>query len=822
MHNLIQDLRYALRVLAKSPGFAAIAVITLALGIGANTAVFSVINGVLLRPLPFHEPERLVALWQTEPAPGNFPLTGEDYLDWQSQNQMLEATSLYGWQSSYNVSVSGEAEPASGVPTEANFFSVLGVSPLLGRTFAAGEDSESKGHVAVLSYGFWQRHLGGRAEAIGKSIQLNGETYTVVGIMPRWFRFPSATDLWIPMDVSRQKLTKRGTHNYRAIARLKPGVGVEQARADLVTIAARLEKQYPSSNAKVSAVVVPLKENLVGDSRPQFLILLGAVALVLLVGCANVANLLLARATGRSREIAVRTALGASRGRILQQLLTESMLLALGGAALGILGAEWFVDYLSLARNLPLPQTTPVRVDGAVLLFTLAVSVAVGILFGLAPALHASELNLSEELKASAASVVSMRGRRRALSDALVIGEIALSLALLLGAGLLLRSFAKLRSADIGVQPENVLTARIVLPQSQYKTLADRKQFYDQLVERLRHTAGIQAASVSSALPLEGGSNGYISIQGDMNPGMANQLVEWDYITPEYFRVFGIPLLQGRSFTDEDMNRTAEVNLKLSVLQKAEKTQVPPDLSLVVVINRTMARDFWPNQDPVGKIFKLDSIPVEIIGVVGDVKQHALPESPWPEAYFPLTLQLDVPGSYTLELKTGAAPAGFIGGVRGEVHRLDAALALFRVRTMKEIIAESMQGTTYQTILLSLFAGLALVLAAVGIYGVMAYRVTQRTHEIGVRMALGAEPQEVLRLILGHGAGLALAGIVLGVLGSLALARLIRSLLFGVSAADPATYAGMVILLAAVALAACYVPARRAARVDPIVALRYE
>lgn len=822
METLWQDLRYGARQLLRNPGFTGIAVLTLALGIGATTAMFSIVNAILLRPLPFAEPERLVALWQTEAAPGNYPITGEDYLDWKAQNKTLEAIGLYDWPKSYNLSVSGAVEPASGVPTEANFFSVLGVSPLLGRTFAEGEDFEGRNHVAVLSYGLWKNRFGGGSDVIGKSIVLNGEAFTIVGVMPQWFRFPSAVDLWIPIDMSPQKLTKRGTHNYRAIARLKQGVSIQQAQADLSTIAARLEEQYPETNAKVGAVVVPLEEELVAGYRQQSLMLLGAVALMLLIACANVANLLLARTTGRAREIAVRTALGATRGQILRQMLTENMLIVMAAGAIGLAGAGWLLDSLSSVGGLHLPSAIPIQLDGRVVAFTITVAGIVGILLGFAASLHSSEFNLGEVLKASAASLVSTRGLRQTLGNWLVIGQIAASVALLLGAGLLLRSFVNLRSTDIGIQSKNILTARIVLPETRYSTFTRRKQFYDQLLERLQHTAGIQAASISARLPLEGGFNGYISIQGDMNPAMANQLVEWNFVTPEYFDVFGIPLLQGRGFTNEDLHRSAEVYERVVALLSAGKEKLPMDLVVPVIVNERMARDFWPQQDPVGKIFKIASIAAEVVGVVGNVKQHGLREAPLPEVYVPLTLQLEAADSLVLAVKARGSPSGLLGAVRGELQRLDSQLALFHARTMEEIISEHMQDTTHQTISLGIFAGIALTLAAIGIYGLMAYWVTSRTREIGIRIALGAAPPAVLRLVLGRGAKLTLTGIALGLLGSVALARLIRSFLFGVGPDDLATIVGVVVLLGAIALVACYVPARRAARVNPVVALRYE
>jgi putative ABC transport system permease protein len=830
METLLQDLKYSVRMLAKSPGFTAVAVLTLALGIGANTAIFSIINSVLLRPLPFREPGQLVQLWETEGAPGNYPLTGPDYLEWQSQNNTLAETSLFSWGRSLNASGAGEPEAAAVISTQANFFSLLGVQPKIGRAFAAGEDQPGNNHVAIISYSFWQIHFGGQSSALGQTVELNEEAYTVIGVMPSWFNFPrsfvSATDIWTPLDMSPKGTGTRGSHQWRAIARMKNGTKIEQSRADLQNIAKRLAKDFPGNNEDVNAVVVPLKEELAGYSREPLLILLGAVILVLAVACANVANLLLARSTGRQREIAVRASLGASRWRLIRQLLTESVLVSLGGAGLGLVFAWWAVATLQASKTSPLPHATPIQVDVTVLLFTIAVSVLVGVLFGLAPALQVSDLNLTEELKSSAQAVVGASGGKRLLRDALVVAEIAASLALLVGAGLLLRSFAHLRTADIGVQTHDVLTMGIVLPNAKYNTLSQRRAFYDQLLARVERVPGVAAASVSTEIPLEGGNNGYIKVDGAKDAALTNQLVEWNYITPGYFRAFGVPLLQGENFTQEDMERTAAVNLKVDALFEAAKgadVTIPPDLSFVAVVNRTMAQTFWPNQDPIGKFFHASGTLVKIIGVVGDVKEGDLREKTMPEAYYPLTAALDSPGfGAQVTLKTSVSPTSVLGAVQSELRTLDSGLAVFRARTMDEVIADAMQDTSLQTFLLGIFAGLGLLLAAIGTYSVMAYLVSQRTHEIGIRVALGAQRNNVLLLVLGQGAKLTMAGVTVGVMAALALTKLLSSLLFGVSARDPLTFAGVAFLLTFVALAACYIPARRAMRVDPLVALRYE
>lgn len=824
METLRQDLYFALRTLTKSRGFAALAVLTLGLGIGANTAIFSVINAVLLRPLPLRDPDRLVQLFETEAAPGHYPLTGPDYLDWQAQNQSLEGTSLYTWPRLVNASGAGEPEQAAVVATQANFFSLLGIPPVLGRAFLKGEDQAGQNHVAILSYGFWERHFGGRKDAVGQNLELNGEKYAVAGVMPAWFRFLASADIWVPMDMSLKNLGPRGQHQYRALGRLKPGVSVSRAQAEMQTIARRLEKQYPDSNEKVGAMVVPLKEQLVGNSRPQLLVMLGAVGFVLLIACANVANLLLVRATGRHREIAVRRALGAGRGRIVRQLLTESVLLSLLGGVFGLALAWGCVHVLAGAESAPIPRPNPLGLDGTVLLFTFAISVLVGVLFGFAPALQVSQLQLSEELKSSAQAVLTPSGRRRILRDALVVGEIAISLALLIGAGLLLRSFAKLREVNVGVQPEGVLTMDIVLPPKKYSTIEQQSAFYQQLLDRVKNAPGVQAAAVASELPLQGGSNGYITVEGQPNPAFEATLVEWNYITTDYFRTLGIPFLKGRNFSDQDFQDTADGVRKIDAVFQSGKIQVPAGFKAVAIINQAMARQFWPDQDALGRVFKLGGMfPVTVIGIVGDVKEWGLRQPVIPQAYFPLPAALDEPGrSLSIAVKSAGAATGPLAMVRDQVHALDSSLALFRVRTMDEIISESMASTSFQMFLLGFFALLAVLLSAVGIYGVMAYAVTQRTHEIGIRLALGAQGREVLRMVVGQGAKLALAGVAVGLVGALAVTRVMTSLLFGVGSRDLLTFAAGAGLLTAVALLACYVPARRAMKVDPMVALRYE
>lgn len=832
LDTLVQDTRFSLRMLRKSPGFTLTAILTLALGIGANTAIFSVINSVLLKPLPFKDPAKLVSLRETESAPGDFPLDGADYLDWQAQNKTFASMSLYsyGFARSFTAGSAAMPESAAVIATQANFFDTVGVQPLAGRLFVGGEDAAGKNHVVVLSYGFWKRHFAGQPNAVGEIVQLNGEPYTLIGVMPQWFNFPASTDMWIPLDMADPLMHNRGSHWANAIGRMKDGVTIEQGRADLLSVSQRINEQFRRPDDRdIHALVFPLKERLVGDSRPQLLVLLGAVAMVLLVACANIANLLLVRSTGRQREMAVRAALGAGRRRLAYQLLTESIMLSLVGAAVGFLAASWGVSLLRSAESVPIPQVSPVQADVTVLLFTIAISIVVGILFGLAPILQFSGLNVSDELKSSATAVIGASGSGKTLRSILVVSEIAISLALLVAAGLLLRTFVRIRSADIGVQAANVLTMRLNLPKTKYKTLPEQQHFFDELIARTGRIPGVIAASASTETALTGGSNGYVSVPGNTNRALANQLVGMNYVTQDYFRVFGIRLLAGRTFTADDIQRAADSTLKVGALYKAAKdpatVKVPPDLIFGAVINQAMAKTFWPNQDPLGKTYtSAGGGPFYmVVGVVSDEKQENIRQQPMPENYFPLVQALDDSGaSAIIAFKTGVPPATILNAVRGNVRDLDTSLALFHVRTMEEIIAESMQDTALQTVLLSVFAASALMLAAVGLYGVMSYLVKQRTHEIGIRMALGAGRGDLLKLVLGCAAKLVFSGLAIGIVGALILSRVISTMLFGVSATDPATFFGVAILLTVVTLAACYVPARRAMRADPLVALRYE
>jgi putative ABC transport system permease protein len=824
IEDLLQDIRYAARMLGSSRGFTAVALLTLALGIGANTAIFSVVDAVLLKPLPFRQPENVVALWETESAPGSFPLNGGDYLDWREHNKTFEDMALYSWPNSANVSAKDSAEGAPIIRTHANFFSLLGVPAQIGRTCATGEDQTGGSHVAILSDAFWKKQFGARPDIVSGTLRLNGEPYTVIGVMPAWYRMQAAADLWVPLDMAKDKLGPRGNHQWRSIGRVKSGVAVAQARADLHTIAQALAKQYPEHNRGVDAIVKPMKEDLIGDFSSQVLILFGAVALVLLIACANVANLLLARSTSRRREIAVRNALGAGRGRLVRQMLAESLLLSLVGGLLGVAVAYVGVTILRSWLPATIPQPNPITVGLQPLLFTLVISLFVGALFGLAPALQSSSVESTEALKPKGMAGDSASKRGQWLRDALVVGELALSLALLIGAGLLLRTFANLRATDTGVRGDGVLTGSVLLPAKKYETFEQARAFYLQLLEKLQAAPGIRAAAIATKLPMRGGNNGYIKIPGQQEEEMSGPLVETTSVRGEYFKAFRIPLLAGREFQAQDYELTAKF-MREYLLTKIpdERNALAKKYELPVVINQTMARTFWPKQEALGKVFE-NFMPFRVIGVVGDVKQQELRSAAMPEAYYPLEWDLNNPNMPYSIVVAGSAAGGeaLTPAVRGAVQSMDDSLALMSVRTMPQIIAESMLDTQYEAALLGTMAILALILAAVGTYGVMSYIVGRRTNEIGIRMALGAARPQIIGLVLRQAGTLILLGIVIGLLGAGAAARLMHGLLVGVQPVDPLTYGSLAGVLAGVALLACLLPVRRAMRVDPMVALRYE
>ncbi len=805
--DLIQDLRYAARMQFKNPAFTIVAVIALALGIGANTAIFSVVNSVLLRPLPYKDPERLVMVWEDATKfgyPRDTPAAA-NYIDWRDQNTVFEGMAAIA-DESFNLTGVGDPERLEGRTVTANFFPLLGVDPHIGRTFTNDEDKRGSDQVVVLSYALWQRRFGGDNSIIGKTINLNGLTHTVVGVMPARFQFPTSDDaFWVPIAFTSEQMVNRGRHYLQVVARLKPGTSLEQAQSEMHTIASRLAQQYPDSNTDLGAAVVSLHEHLVGDIRPALLILLGAVGLVLLIACANVANLLLARAAVRQKEIAVRVALGARRWRLIRQFLTESVLLATIGGVIGL--AIAFGGLLLLRSFIPenIAQAREISIDLKVLGFTFLVALITGVIFGLAPAIQAARFNQTETLKEGGRDSATGSGGKR-IRGLLVMAEVAVSLVLLIGAGLLINSFLRLRNVDPGFRADNLLTMKFDLPQPKYMEYERRAAFYSDLVQRVGAVAGVKSAAITTNLPLyrQGNSIG-VTIEGQppLPPGQENVVVTRT-ISPGYFDTMGIPLLKGRQFTDQDTDTTPNV----------------------VVINETMARTYWPGEDPIGKRIGAGTVEdpddwIQVIGVVKDVRQFELTVAPRPQMYVTFR-QIDFFPPRDLVVKTEVDPASLAATVRKAVWEIDKDQPVSNIRTMEEILLDSIARQRFSMLLLAIFAGVALILAAVGIYGVMSYSVAQRTHEIGIRMALGAQTNAVLRLAVGYGLKLVIAGVVIGLIAAFALTRVMSTLLFGVTATDPMTFGLISVLLILVAAIASYIPARRATKVDPIIALRYE
>jgi putative ABC transport system permease protein len=814
------ELRFALRQLRKSPGFTLVAILTLAIGIGANTAIFTVVNAVLLKPLPFPNPEQLVAVGGTisgenTPRAHLNSISFPDFFDYAAQNKTFAYMAAYR-DRTFALATGAEAQSLRGLRVTPQFFDVLGVTPHLGRTFESDEAAPgggAGGYTAVLSYEFWKRHFKGDASALGTVINVDGRAHTIVGVMRRGFQFPIETEVFDiyttfapeaeSPDGGKPNTEQRGNHSLQCVGRLKPGVPVAQAQADLSTIARALEQQYPESNTRWGAAVVPLRENMVGDVSGALYILFGAVGCVLLIASANMANLLLARATVRGKEIALRSALGASRGRIIRQLLLESVLLAAIGGFFGLLVAAWGTDVLVSLVPQNIPRITDIQLDGAVLGFTILVSLVTGILFGMAPAFQASRLDLRSSLNEGGRG--SGGGSRHGLRNGLVIAEVALALLLLTGAGLLLQSFARLSRVDPGVRTERLFTASINLPEAAYPRAENVVSFFDNLMPRLRALPGVQSASTIFPLPLSG-SNVTTSFDIEEQPKPPGEQPDSPARVggTDYFATMGIPLIRGRFFNETDQRTSQQV----------------------MIVNQKFVDKFFPGQDVVGKRLKPgwsadkdDPQMREVIGVVGNVKHQSLRREETPEMYMSVN-QLPV-GVASLVIRTATAdPAAITAAVRAELARTDANVPLTRVRVFDEYVARSLARPRFNALLLSIFAGVALLLTAIGIYGVMAYSVAQRRHEIGVRIALGAQKVDVLRLVVGGGMKLTAAGVVIGLLAAFALTRLLETLLFGVKPFDAVTIGSVAFLLCLIALLACWVPARRAAGVNPIIALR--
>ncbi len=821
MYTLWQDIRYGARMLLKNPGITFVVILALALGIGANTAIFSVVNSVLLRPLPYHEAERLVFLNERSQVMDGMSISYPNFTDWRNQNQVFEKLGVYN-RNSYNLTGAGEAERIPTAQVSADLFSALRVNAALGRLFTNEEDQPGGPPVVVLSHGLWQRRFGGQADIINQSLILNGKSYTVIGVMPEAFLYPSRIEMWVPVGQlsGDPNWQERGNHpGLYGVARLKPGVTIEQAQADMENIAVNLEKQYPESNSGNRVRIRPLLEVYVSDARWALWVLFGAVAFVLLIACANIANLLLARATARQKEMAIRAAVGAGRGRIARQLLTESVLLALIGGALGLLIAYWGIQFILYISPDAIPRAREIGLDLRVLGFTVGLSFLTGVLFGLAPALQSSEVDVHETLKETGRGTTG----RRWLRSSLVVGEVATTMILLIGAGLMIRSFYRLQNVDPGFSYAQLTSFTVALPQRKYAAEVQRSEFFGRLIENLRSLPGVQTVAAASGLPL--GNNGWQTsfiVEGrPVPPPHETPLMEACTVTPDYFRAMGIPLLRGRYFTEHD-NRSFLAGRDLSKLNEGERMIAGVN---AIIIDQEFARRYWPNEEAIGKQIRFgsdnDAPRLTVVGVVGRVKMEGLTQdSNRVQGYFPYA-QLPFSGM-TVIVKSSGDPNQLVAGARQQVKVVDLDQPIYNVRTMEDIRSESIASERLNLTLFSIFAGIALVLAVVGIYGVMSYSVTQRTHEIGIRMAIGAQPRDVFRMVLGQGMTLAVIGVVLGLIGAFALTRFMETMLFNVPPTDPATFVVISALLIVVALLACYLPGRRATKVEPVVSLRYE
>ena len=801
---IIKDISYGIRSLVRNPGFTIVALLTLALGIGANTAIFSVVNAVLIRPLPYADPERIVWLWDTIPQLPTAPTSLPEFLDWKEQNRSFEQLAAFQSGNMFLDAGDGTEDVPVGLVTP-QMFSLFHVNPIIGRTFTDEETLPGRFRVAVLSHSTWQNRFGSDPNVSGRTIQLNGRTYTIIGVMPAGFSFPDRATVWRPLPIDPAALD-RGPHYLNVVGRLKADVTLAQAQADMSALAARLSQQHPEKTSGHGVKIVGLADVVVGDIGLALYVLLGAVGFVLLIACANLANLMLARVGGRGREIAVRTALGASRLRIVRQLLTESLLLAVAGGGVGLLLAIWAVRWLVSLSPGTIPRVDEISVDPRVAGFTLLVSVATGVLFGLVPALQVSRTDLTDALKESGRTTPGLRRHR--LRSALVVSEVALSLVLLVGAGLLIRSFAKLNQVDPGFNPDQVLTLGVSLLPNKYPEDPQVATFYSQALERLASVPGVISTAAISEVPFSGGNTtDNFTIEG--RPPIAKEaepLTEYRVVTPRYFQSLGIPLLAGRDFSDTDTKQSPNV----------------------VVINDEFRRRHFGLENPLGHRLKLqgqERDPLLIVGVVGNVRHMGLDELPIAAAYVPFLqdpLSKDYARSMTIVARTKSDPGAIAGALRAELTSMDKSVPVWAVKPMTEYLRDSLARRRFSMVLLSTFSGVALVLAAIGIYGVISYGVIQRTHEMGIRMALGAQRSDVLKLVLRQAMIVVFAGVGIGLVASWALTRLLKSLLFNVSVTDPLTFAAISVLIILMALLACLIPAWRATKVDPLVALRYE
>jgi len=831
MHKLLQDLRYAVRSMRKRPGFTSIAVMTLALGIGASTAIFTVVDAGLLRGLPYKSSESLYHIWESTPQKefAQREFSYPDYQDYQ-QNQVFEGIAAYTGGGGI-MSGRGEPERVFAPSASANFFSLLGVEPFLGRTFQPGEDKQGAPRVTVLTYGMWQRRFGGDPNIVGQALTINGESYTVVGVLPASFQFALRNaDLWQPYQPTEAQLTRRFMHGTNLIGRLKPGVSAAQAQSELSVIAKRIEQEHNQSHAGTGVKLVPLQEQFVGQVRPILLVLLAAVGFVLLIACANVASLLLTRSLSRQKEVAIRSALGANRWRVVRQLLTESVLLSLVGGAVGLLIAYWGVD--ALVATLPdsqlnaLPFLKSLRIDSNILAFSFGLSLLTGVVFGLAPAIQSSRPDLNEVLKEGGRSAAG--GAKHRLRSVLVTTEIALAVVLLVGAGLMMKSLLKLLQSNIGFNPQNVLTMTVAVPPAKYDDATKQIAFYDRLKERVDSLPGVSGSGTVNVLPLQGGNTTRFYVDGDPVPPPGQEIeANIRVVSESYFQTLGVPLIAGRMFDDRDQSTLPPVTAQDARAGTAntQATNTQAAIPGVVIIGKTLADKVFAGRDPVGRrlAYRSAGVPPDlIVGVVGDVKIGGLDEALRPVLYFPFRR---FPGVATsLAVRTSAEPTSLAAAIRNETRAVEPDVALFNVRPMEEVIGDSPAAfmRRFPALLIGIFAGVALLLASIGIYGVVSYSVSQQSHYIGVRMALGAQASDILKMILKQGLTLAFAGMAFGVVASLGLMRLLRSLLFEVQPTDVTTFALVLGTLFVVALLACYIPARRATKVDPLVALRYE